>query len=759
VKLLIVCGVYIIMLFFDPTGKRRMYAFLGIVVVLSLVGGIVVVGSLQLRGPHTYVQAPVVHPDWSNPDFEKTISLTFDDGPHPDYTPTLLDLLEEHHVPATFFLMGEQVVQNPLIARDIVNRGFEIGNHSFTHARSVHESPDRIRREVVATDRAIATITGVTTILYRPPFLTDIGFGTVDGYAVPNANLRTVENIGLMVVGADIDPTDWETTDLVNANEVYAKMLAGVQEGKRVILLHDHGGEGATIEALRTFIPEMKRQGYRFVPVSRFYGLTREQVMPPTVRAVSHYPLAVFIVISIIGGLFLGIIGSVLTVITLLRMGVIVTARRFLVPWFTSEHRHERYANDDTLLIHTKHSTLRSAWPSSFVFREPLAVIIPAHNEAANIEATILSVMSSSITPAQVIVVDDGSTDETPRIVEHLAKEYYPHIKLVQKQNSGSKAGALRYGFEHVEYDIVVCIDADTIIGHQTLERLRVHFADPRVGAVAGKVYPATTTTLIEKLQYLEYVLGQNLDKTVFSLGNAVGIVPGAIGAWRKRAVQEVGGYSTQTVVEDQDLTLALLARDWSVRFEPEALAYTETPSTIQTFFKQRFRWVYGTVQCFYKYESWLFSLSRPWLGFVVLPNILLFNIVFPLLVPVVDGIVVLGLLGFIHAPVRLSTFAIYIALDIWYAGESLMYEKKPPYRLLSLVIVQRFFYRYVMAFALAKSIALALLGTFVGWGALHRRGAAAFALAGVREEGLATRQTGATLPIPPSQLTPPESR
>lgn len=700
------------MIFHDPTGARKRHFILTTLGIAVAVVGLIAYGVWHFSYAEVGRRAPVASINWDDPRFEKTVALTFDDGPHPDYTPQLLELLEKEQVTATFFLMGEQVVRNPGLARDIAER-HEIGNHTFSHSRRAHISPERLRREIVATDRAIAAATGKTTVLYRPPFLMDIDFGEVDGRLIQNKNLRTVEKMGLMAVGADVDPADW-AADSNDAGMIYNRIIAGVASGGQVILLHDHGGDGATIEALEQFIPRMKAEGYRFVPVSHYFGLAEGHFVRPYEFMWSEHLAAAVLFAGVGGSTLVHVLMLAVIAVTLVRVWSIVVARRVLVPALA---RRSMTPEENAKMI------------------LPVSVVIPAYNEAANIEATIRSVFTGPI-PAQVIVIDDGSTDGTGHIVERLATEYASRITLIQQAQSGSKALALAAALPLVAHDIIISIDADTVLAHDTLARLVRHFDDPHIGAVAGKIYPARTQTIVEKFQYLEYLQGQNLDKVVFSLGNAVGIVPGAIGAWRTSAVRESGGYVADTVVEDQDLTLALLAHGWRVYFDAHAIAYTETPASMRSFLRQRLRWIFGTLQCAYKYRAWTCSFERPWLGFIVLPNLMLFNIAIPLIAPLIDGLVIAGLFGAFDARALFIAFVFFLALDILYAIESLLHEKHPRYDFLPLIIPQRIFYRYAMAFTVARSVIAALSGHLVKWGTLNRHGAALRAFDDMHKNG-----------------------
>lgn len=723
------------MVFFDPTGTRRLLFLSSVIVTLGLCIGFIALGIIALvvtPVSEAILYDSTVH---ENEEFTKTIALTFDDGPDPTYTPLLLDLLKEEQVPATFFLIGEQVARNPSTARLIVESGFEIGNHTFTHSEHVQDSESRLRKELVSTDHVIRNVTGRRTLLFRPPYLEDVNVGEFDGAKIDDEKVTWAENMGYVVVGANLDTQDWNVAP-GESEEVLARLTERIKENRpTVIIMHDAAGEGASIEALRTFIPMMKEKGYRFVFVSDYFGLTLEETMPlAPASSVLDSVLAFSARTFALGSPTFNMLVMIVSVLGLTRIWIMVFTRRMLVPKTDKRDDAPRIIGRALITIKTRYGQLRTIWPSMMTSMLPVTVIIPAYNEEANIDATIRSVMSAN-TPMQLIVVNDGSIDNTGVILTSLLKEYGTRLTVLERENSGSKAGALNHALPYAIGEIVVCIDADTVIGAHTIRRLMAHFDDRRVGAVAGKVYPASTRTILEKFQYLEYMQGQNLEKSVMAIGNAIGVVPGAIGAWRKSAILAAGGYSRDTVVEDQDLTLGLLAAGWKIRFEPAAHAYTETPNSLPAFFRQRSRWVYGTIQCVWKYRTWLFSFEKPSLGWVILPNVIFFNLFVPLLVPIIDGALILGILGFIDIWAVLGPFIVYMLFDLWCAIEGVAHEKISVYRLLPYIVCQRFFYRYLMAAAIIKSVTLAFAGSFVRWGMQHRRGECHDALKGLLRE------------------------
>src|SRR6202012_1075663 len=220
-----------------------------------------------------------------------------------------------------------------------------------------------------------------------------------------------------------------------------------------------------------------------------------------------------------------------------------------------------------------------------------------------------------------------------------------PRVTLMSFENSG-KARALNRGLAKAHGDVVVALDADTLFPSDTLAKLARWFGDARVGAVAGNALVGNRRNLITRWQALEYVTAQNLERRALAALGAVTVVPGAVGAWRRTALEELGGFPSATLAEDQDLTMAVQAAGWRVEFDPDARAYTEAPETVGGLLKQRFRWSFGTLQCLWKHRSAMFSFKRPILGFVALPQIWLFQIILATAAPLVDLAVVWSLIS-----------------------------------------------------------------------------------------------------------------
>ncbi|MFT7518290.1 MAG: cellulose synthase/poly-beta-1,6-N-acetylglucosamine synthase-like glycosyltransferase [Kiritimatiellia bacterium] len=264
-------------------------------------------------------------------------------------------------------------------------------------------------------------------------------------------------------------------------------------------------------------------------------------------------------------------------------------------------------------------SPLPTAPPSGVPWPD-VAVIVPAYNETDVIEATVRSILDGNYPDLTVIIVDDGSTDSTWTIAQRLA-EHPRVVALRQPQNAG-KAQALNAGIASTDVDLVVTVDADTVLAPDAVRRMIAPFLqDPKLGAVASNLKVGNRLRPIHILQSLEYITGLHIGRRARDLLACITTVPGAAGGWRRAAIDEVGGYSSDTLIEDTDLTIAVQRAGWKVTFQPDAVAWTEAPSTWSGLTAQRTRWMFGYLQVMYKHRGGFFRHGS--LGWIGLPDLL----------------------------------------------------------------------------------------------------------------------------------------
>ena len=375
-------------------------------------------------------------------------------------------------------------------------------------------------------------------------------------------------------------------------------------------------------------------------------------------------------------------------------------------------------------------------------YRPKVAVLIPAYNEEKVIVRTIRAALNSDYRNLRVIVIDDGSKDRTLEVARSafFAEEDAGRVLILTKPNAG-KAEALNFGIEHIQdAELFVGIDADTIIASDAISRLVPHFINPNVGAIAGNAKVGNRVNLWTRWQALEYITSQNFERRALDVLGAVSVVPGAIGAWRVSAVREAGCFQIDTVAEDADLTMALLRRGYRVEYEDMALAYTEAPTNANGLMRQRFRWSFGILQAVYKHSG-VFA-RKGVLGFVALPNIVIFQILLPLVSPLIDIMFAFGALWYFvqkyfhpdstdpasfHKLV--AFFFAFLVIDFLASAIAFALERRRPddkedVWLLSQVWLQRFAYRQLFSVVLFKTLKRALEGRRFAWDKLERTAA-----------------------------------
>ena len=635
----------------------------------------------------------------------KKIAITFDDGPDPTWTPKILDVLKQKSVPATFFVIGVDASQWPEILKREYAEGHEIGNHTYTHPPWDDVSPTQIRWELNLTERLIESTLGVKSILFRPPF----GIDHQPEYAEEVAHLPLAQDMGYIIVGQKIDPHDWKQVNgkQVPAQEIVDNVLRDAGDGN-IVLFHDGGGDRTqTVAALPLIIDKLRAQGYQFVSVPDLIGKTRAQVMIPLSRDEQFEARA--------DGFIFGLYHwARVSIATIFILGIVLVSGRALIIGILALIEKMR----------PDHAVMPNPQPS-------VTVLIPAHNEESVIVQTVTSVLASDVKNLRIIVVDDGSTDRTGALLdEHFAND--PRVHIIHQVNRG-KSAALSFALGQVDTEIVVTIDADTEIEPDAIGKLLRHFSDPQTGAVAGNVKVGNRSRWLTRWQALEYITSQNMEKRAFDLLNCITVVPGALGAWRKKAIEDAGGITADTVAEDADLTIAIRRLGWRVSYDEEAIAWTEAPDTPGALIRQRFRWTFGTLQSFWKHSDTLFRPKFGTLGWIALPNIFVFQIALPLISPIIDllflGSIVLWALEKLHVSwlptIQATTddllrsvlfFLGFLLIDVLTCVIAFALERKEDWSLLIPVLLQRFYYRQLMYVVLFRSVKEAVSGRPVGW-------------------------------------------
>ncbi len=654
------------------------------------------------------------------------LAMTFDDGPDPEWTPKILDILKREKVPGTFFLIGIQAEKFGGLAKRIYQEGHEIGNHTFTHPDISSIGSRYMKVELNLTEQLFASQLGIRTILFRPPYSVDAEPDTEDQVRP----LELTQSMGYITIGNKIDTKDWNDDPPLTPQEIADEVLNHLPPCKandtrcgNIILLHDGGGNRQrTVLALPLIIEGARARGFQFVPVYQLMGKTKADVMPPLptnqrwaarLNGISFWLFsATILMITVV--FFLG---DILMTGRLVSIGILAIYDRL---------RSHVYGTPEQIAA----------------YKPKVAVLIPSYNEEKVIERTVQGALDSDYPNLRVIVIDDGSKDRTLEVTRRaFAGEEAAGKVLILTKANGGKAEALNYGLEHIgDAELFVGIDADTIIAPDAISRMVPHFLNPNVAAIAGNAKVGNRVNLWTRWQALEYITSQNFERRALNTMGAVSVVPGAIGAWRVSTVREAGGYQVDTVAEDADLTMALLRNGHRVEYEDLALAFTEAPTSANALMRQRFRWSFGILQAIFKHRDVV--ARKGVLGWIALPNILIFQILLPLVSPFIDVMFAVGTIWYFvqkyfHPESTdpasfqrlLIFFGAFLVIDFLASALAFALERRQPEAredgwLLSQVWLQRFAYRQVFSLVLFRTLKRALTGRPFAWDKLDRTAA-----------------------------------
>lgn len=622
---------------------------------------------------------------------DRKVVLTFDDGPNPLYTTAILDILKKEAIPATFFLVGDNIAKHPEVARRVVNEGMEVGNHTFTHQDrdyadyGRHTGESGMNFEINFTQNLIQAVSGQKTRLFRAPF-----WGSENDIDLNTLGLTTFAlDKGYMISAPTKDSNDWQglSPEKITTNSTL------FADGTVVLLLHDGGGyRQNTVLALPAIIKYYREHGYTFTTMA---GLTGQAMMSDnslwedissnlaflTYRLKSAFPRGLT-PIFITGLIFSLLYSSVTVFLALVEI------------W-----RYRR--------------VLRRLRPN---YHPQVSVIIPAFNEDQVIGSTIRSILASHYQNLIIYVVDDGSTDDTLGVARRFARN--PRVKILTKLNGG-KHSALNLALGQIKTRIFISMDADTQVLPDTIGNLVRYFQNPKVAAVGGNIKVGNRRSFLGIMQSIEYTLSLNLERNAYSLFNSILVVPGALGAWRTSAVRRVGGYSAKTLTEDAELTLRILKRGYKIYYEKHALAYTETPQTHSQLIRQRFRWYFGVLQTFYLHRDMLFGSKHHVLGKVVLPFTIFIQIPMLILTPVMD---VLALAYLLEVSVETVGYylAIYLVIRAFLASFAYLLSHENPWPVLFIPLI-RFVYQPILYVSLYAALYKIIKGELVVWRKLRR--------------------------------------
>ncbi|MEU6470427.1 bifunctional polysaccharide deacetylase/glycosyltransferase family 2 protein [Streptomyces massasporeus] len=620
------------------------------------------------------------------PDHE--LVLTFDDGPDPMWTPKVLDVLKKHDARAVFFITGTMASRYPDLVQRMVDEGHEIGLHTFNHPDLSLQSKSRVDWELSQNQLALAGAAGIRTSLFRPPYSSFAQ--NMDNNTWPVTEY--IGSKGYITVVNDTDSEDWRRP----GSEQIIRNATPKDGNGAIVLMHDSGGDRSqTVAALDRYVSGLQAKGYRFHTLTgaldapsahtRVAGLEslKGEAWVFLVQASENVTEVLVAGLAVVGVLVFGRLGLMLIL-------SVAHARRV---------RRRGFSWGDPIT-------------------EPVSVLVPAYNEAKCIEQTVRSLVASDH-PIEVLVIDDGSSDGTARIVENLG---LPGVRVVRQLNAG-KPAALNRGIANAKYDLIVMMDGDTVFEPTTVRELVQPFGDPRVGAVAGNAKVGNRDSLIGAWQHIEYVMGFNLDRRMYDVLRCMPTIPGAVGAFRRSALERVGGMSDDTLAEDTDITMAMHRDGWHVVYAEKAIAWTEAPESVQQLWSQRYRWSYGTMQAIWKHRRSILERGPSGrFGRVGMPLVSMFMVVAPLLAPLID---VFLLYGLVFGPTEktIGAWLGVLAVQGVCAAYAFHLDKERMTHLISLPL-QQILYRQLMYVVLLQSWITALTGGRLRWQKLRRTGA-----------------------------------
>jgi cellulose synthase/poly-beta-1,6-N-acetylglucosamine synthase-like glycosyltransferase/peptidoglycan/xylan/chitin deacetylase (PgdA/CDA1 family) len=533
--------------------------------------------------------------EWFGQIPERTIAFTYDDGPHAVWTREIMAVLDANHVRATFFNIGENVVANPDVFRDVLAHGHIIGNHTLTHVIMGNVSDDEARDQILQTRRIFRAVGGFQSGLYRQPYAgNDVASvqHNVRGYLV-------AQQLGLVDAGFNVDPGDFkEYGNQDDANNIPIPKLTG---HGTVIVMHDAGGKSreATVGLTREMIKQAKSLGYRFVTLDQLLPATGPVIryMPPSMADIAAYRVqwGQQTVLTNLSQKYL----AAATLMALIQTGIQALLALWVTwSWGRKVKRRERRVAPER------------RWPRK------VSVLVAAFEEELTISGTVAKVLEyAPLCPfaVEVIVVNDGSKDNTRSVLDKLVTFWRDRDQTLRAAHipNGGKGHALNYGIltpGMITGEVIALIDADTKIDEHTLPLMARHFSNSKVGAVTGRIRVMSQAKnlwqwMLAAFQQNDYNTGIGLARQAQFAINGVLIMSGACAMVRTDIVRAIGGFPLNTLGEDADLANMLRWYGYDIVVELGAKAYTEVPRTFRQLLKQHQRWWFGVYQVIWKHS------------------------------------------------------------------------------------------------------------------------------------------------------------
>jgi cellulose synthase/poly-beta-1,6-N-acetylglucosamine synthase-like glycosyltransferase/peptidoglycan/xylan/chitin deacetylase (PgdA/CDA1 family) len=620
------------------------------------------------------------------------VILTFDDGPDPTYTPQILDKLKDLNIKAVFFVVGEQMVRYPQLVERIINEGHEIGVHSFYHPDDyafLYDNPDRVFYEVDYPQKILIAQTGYKTNISRTP-----NWGAESTMAF-NSLVFTVESAdrGYNIIASTVDSLDWHEK---NVDQIVKN--ATLLDGSQVILMHDGGGDrSVTVAAIDQIVRNYRNAGYEFANIksvtdSTDYVMQKASFKELLIAKISYFSYWMKVYYSKI------LKGAFLTSLGITSIAIVLT-----VIFATTQYLRE---------------ISRIGRKKMKQFDGFVSVLIPARNEENSIRKTVSSVLASDYLNFEVIVIDNGSIDDTSKKLKEF--KGITNFKLV-RENKAGKYAAINTGIKSSKGEIIVVIDADTQLLPDTLRKLVGPFNRSKIGAVAGNLKVGNLTNFLTKIQSIEYTIGLNLERRSYDLFGNLPVVPGALGAWRRKYLDQVGGLTPDTLAEDADLAIRIQRMGYKTAYVSDAIAFTEAPETIKDFIKQRQRWIYGILQVLYKHRDIYFKTQYGYLGALLLPYLGIIQTPFLFLGPLFDLVALITL--FIFPQEVIVYFLIYLGINMILTIVAFIFAGESRWHLLIYVPVIRTYYQMIWYYNLYTCLVRIVQGVYIPWNKLNHKG------------------------------------